>query len=257
MSVRFSELDWQREVLRMGIGKLTSEQKVLDLSCNTMRRIYLQVLAKKTTQETQFTTIISMCKSSGEVDLLVLLKYLLKNIRLNALLQKDSWVTDRVSKSSSVKGPSEKTYQALFFSTLYSICSAPWYPTFEMCRGVREKVDLGLIYANLDDDDTKEKYLIEIGVNLASTGDGGHSCQGHFNRQVERYSSKDVSKSIVVMIYTNEHKGYEYFWPTKKEGKHKEEKVQYIIVEHFLEKNPNKISVYQAKETCFEIDISQ
>jgi len=98
----------------------------------------------------------------------------------------------------------------------------------------------------------KKKYLIELGVNLARTGDNDHSCEGHYHRQIERYSKgKDVFGSIVVVIYTNSHKG-KYFWPEKDH-----DQVQYIVVEHFLETNPRRIIVYLSRENSVELEIPQ
>jgi len=118
---------------------------------------------------------------------------------------------------------------------LLAVCQGSYSPALEVNRK-EGKVDLALQHEH-------KRYLIELGVNLAKTGDGGHSAEGHYSRQVEKYGGDDVAGSIVVVIYTNKHKRTCYYWPSKEDG------VQYLIVEHFLELDPYKLSILTSNET--------
>jgi len=254
LPVKFNNKTWEQDALRLGLGKLDSECKSFSLSCNIIRRLYLQAVARTTNTQLQFTPILSMCSGPGEIDLLEVVKYLFMNIQPTELLHKESWVEDRITKKPSCKGPSEKTYQNLFFTTLFSICNAPWHAVLEIISGEKEKgkCDLGLIYSD-EDKMTKTKYLIELGVNLPNSAKkDNHTCEGHYNRQVEKYSEKNVAKSIVVMIYTNKHLGYQHFWPKKDSSQ-----VQYIMVEHFLETTPYQISIHLSSDNHVVLDIPQ
>jgi len=107
---------------------------------------------------------------------------------------------------------------------------------------------LGLIYTC--DEKYMKKYLIEVGVNLAHRGDKGHSCEGHYQRQVDSYSKNDIAQSIVIMVYTNRHKPSKYFWP-----KEENPKVLYITVEHFLDEDKNSVKVLLSADEHFVIKI--
>jgi len=225
---------WQKLVLRLGIAKLIDNNKVVALSCNVMRRLFLETLAPKAMPQVHH--IFSFCKSPGNLDLLELTKYLFEHLNVISLSRKESWVKDRVSTKK--KGPSEKTYQGQFYTTLFGICTHPWSLIFEMKGGGGGKVDLGLIYKDPETETGMKKFMIELGVNLARKGDKGHSCKGHYDRQVETYNTNPVDQSIVIMIDTNKHrKGF--YWPGDIHPH-----VQYIVVEHFLDKDPNELKLY-------------
>jgi len=242
--VQFTNEEWQKLVLRLGLAKLGSDKTTFTLSCNVMRKLYLDTKAMTTNLPRHH--IFSMCKTAGALDLIELSKFLFQNLKLPSLLRQESWVTERWNKKK--KGPSEKTYQAQFYTTLSSVCTTPWFPVYEMSRGKKDKVDLGLIYT--PDEKTVKKYLIELGVNLAPTGDGTHSCEGHYDRQVERYTQSDIAHSIVIMVFTNKHESA-YFWPADNHSN-----VSYVIVEHFLERGKdNLVKVFQSKNSSFELQI--
>jgi len=114
---------------------------------------------------------------------------------------------------------------------LYSICTATqWRPTFEMNRHNKQKVDLGLVYSQPPQ--KQKKYIIELATNCRNQGES-HSAEGHYSRQVDKYSGNDITGSIVIIIYSYKQPNGYHWWP-------KNPKIQYLIVEHLLE-NPTRV----------------
>jgi len=220
------ETKWHTELLRLGIAKLDPQQKNIKLSCNIMRRYYLSAISPSLPSKLYISNI---CLNPGIIDLFGLVQVLFKHISLKIILMGESWVKSRVNPKYS--GPSEKQYQCEFYRILCCMCLAsPWSPTFEMNRGGKKKVDLGLVYTI----SSVKKYQIEIATNVRQTGDNDHSAQGLYTRQCTAYADTDASEAIVVIIYT--HPDATYWWPTNDD-------VKYIVVEHFVETNPNEIKI--------------
>jgi len=231
-----SKQEWHCTILRLGIARIVPGHSEMKISCNTMKKLFLQAIAPTITIEPHLSNLCT--QKPGLINSLIdLLKILFQYLNINAIMNENSWTLDRISKSPEVLGPSEKTYQTELYVLLSSWCagSAFWFPTFEMIAGSNEKVDLGLSYKDLCGPGFL--YHFEFGVNLPAVGP--HSAQSHYDRQCNVYSNNSrLTKSLVIMIYTNPHPKAKFFWPEKVH-----DQVSYVQVQHFLSKDPMKVTI--------------
>jgi hypothetical protein len=238
-----------RHLHLLRLGMVRHVEGFLTLSCVYMRNLYLDVRSPSMPSTYR---IEDFAEKDGVLKFLDLICTLFGLLRSATFLVEESWVLDRTLNNS--KGPSEKTYQCMFFSLLSGMCGTSnlyWTPIFEMrSRGGNLAVDLGLKYFN-EKSGIQKLYLIELGCNCPPNGNNASANQ-HYVRQVTNYNTKDVTASCVVMIYTNSHDENYYYWPEKDD-----DKTLYMNVEHKTS-SPRVIRLKSKKNQVYHtIQLSQ
>jgi len=107
-----------QNLLRLGLVKVSlndANTLHMTLSCPLMRDLYLRACAR----DLVCPFSLEDCMADGQLSLLALVKRLLTSLPLDPLLNKASWVMDRITKGD-LQGPSEKTYQSLFLYASFS-----------------------------------------------------------------------------------------------------------------------------------------
>lgn len=220
--------------LRCGIFKVVDGN--LSLSCNIMKNILL-ICSKISLSDGK--TIYSFLDHEI-LNLKELLIYLFQNLRLSYLNQKECWVVSRRNKNIQV--PSEKMYQHCCFQLLSALCpeQSGYVPVLEMNRE-KGKVDLCILTP-------LGKYQIEFAANVPDTGD--FSVHSHYDRQVNKYHSKDTLQSAVVVIANHLTNTYAPDYVKN---------VEYVQVLHLLSNTRvgNQISFIYNKENSITFSLNE
>jgi len=200
-------------LLRLGIARI--ENGFIERSCKIMERLYF------ISTRPVINTGINKFVKNGELEFESLMKHVMINTdysKLNEKYSKFLWCRQTRSKSDKQLYPSERNYQYLWFSYLYTICSNSNYiPYFEHGIGLSpnsDRVDLVIKFEHLN---TIKIYQVEVVANAGLSENDKHSIPYHYSRQVTNYHPvlEGTVKSLVISV-ENVSTSRSNWWPERK-----------------------------------------